>query len=159
LCAGIVHVLVGDGSSDPISYGADAFDISLFETWWRDEIVTENEKQACLQSAKAWSKTAVLAFGTQVAAVNINRRFFISVNGFMCLAPAEAEEGDLICVLFGGKVPFVVRQDPEIVSNHKGTEWPDYKLLGDSYVRGIMAGELARAWQDEEKRCGDICLI
>jgi hypothetical protein len=40
--------------------------------------------------------------------------------------------GDIVCVLFGSDVPFIVRQ----VGN-KG----DYKLIGECYVEGIMHGE------------------
>ncbi len=48
----------------------------------------------------------------------------------MSLGPAEMQPGDLICVFFGGPVPWVIRQDGE-----------DYVLIGECYVPGIMNGE------------------
>jgi hypothetical protein len=36
-------------------------------------------------------------------------RFFITKSGYMGRGPRYLAEGDLICVFFGGKVPFIVR--------------------------------------------------
>jgi hypothetical protein len=36
------------------------------------------------------------------------RRFFISHNNYMGLAPADVPRGDLICILFGCSVPVVL---------------------------------------------------
>ena len=38
------------------------------------------------------------------------RRFGLSVNGLFGLLPETARKGDLVCVLLGGKVPYVVRK-------------------------------------------------
>ena len=38
--------------------------------------------------------------------------------------------GDLVCILYGGKVPFVLR----LVGVH-------YLLVGPAYVQGVMEGE------------------
>jgi hypothetical protein len=37
------------------------------------------------------------------------RRFCITRKGHFCLLPPTASEGDLICVLLGGEVPYVLR--------------------------------------------------
>lgn len=39
----------------------------------------------------------------------LGRRIFVSRRGFMGLAPATAQKGDLIVVLFGGNIPFILR--------------------------------------------------
>ena len=46
-----------------------------------------------------------------------------------------AEEGDLICLLAGGEVPFILRSKGESL----------YQFIGESYVHGIMDGS---AWND-----------
>jgi hypothetical protein len=51
-----------------------------------------------------------------------HRRLFITVQGYMGLAPPTAREGDLVCVLLGGDVPFILRP-----SNS------NYLLIGESY--------------------------
>jgi hypothetical protein len=56
---------------------------------------------------------------------------FCYPNGFLGLGPAEVESGDVVCILSGGNLPYVVRplgQD-------------EFTFLGPSYVHGIMNGE------------------
>jgi len=60
----------------------------------------------------------------------IGRAFFIDSDGRMGLAPASAVKGDDVCVLLGGPVPFILRQKKD-----------HYKLVGESYVEGVMDGE------------------
>lgn len=62
----------------------------------------------------------------------MKRSFFVTEKGYMGLGPFNTEEGDLVYVLAGGQVPFILR--PEISS---GGFW----LVGESYVHGIMDGE------------------
>lgn len=63
---------------------------------------------------------------------SIKRSFFVTEKGYMGLSPADTREGDLIYVLAGGQVPFILRP---IMS--KG----GYSLVGESYINGIMDGE------------------
>jgi hypothetical protein len=61
------------------------------------------------------------------------RRFFTTKNrGFMGLAPYSAQQGDLVCVLFGGQVPFIVRRESQDERSF---------LVGEAYVDGVMDGE------------------
>ena len=63
------------------------------------------------------------------------RRGFIGELGFMGVGPLDMETGDLVCVIFGGKFPFVLRE----TSSAEGGE---YRLIGEAYCDGIMDGEL-----------------
>jgi hypothetical protein len=58
------------------------------------------------------------------------RSLFISQQGFMGLLPVHAKEGDLLCLLLGGDVLYVLRP--------KGEE---FKFVGDCYIHGLMDGE------------------
>lgn len=60
-----------------------------------------------------------------------NRRPFLSTNGYVGLLPAHSKRGDLICIIFGAIVPFVLRK----LDNGQ------YELIGEAYVYGIMDGE------------------
>lgn len=51
-----------------------------------------------------------------------HRRLFITTQGYIGLAPEAAREGDFVCVLLGGDVPFILRP-----SNS------NYLLIGESY--------------------------
>jgi hypothetical protein len=59
-----------------------------------------------------------------------HRRFFISEFGFIGLAPAKAEPGDVVCILFGAKVPYAIRK--------MGQFW---RFIGECFVLGVMEGE------------------
>jgi hypothetical protein len=59
-----------------------------------------------------------------------SRRPFISASGFVGLAPSHVEAGDMICIFFGGHVPYVLRKCGEA-----------HILIGEAYVHGIMYGE------------------
>ncbi|KAL8917298.1 MAG: hypothetical protein Q9208_008019 [Pyrenodesmia sp. 3 TL-2023] len=73
-----------------------------------------------------------------------NRSFGRTTQGRYVLGPKVMETGDVVCVLFGGKMPFVLRP------------WDDgrFLLVGECYVHGLMQGEaielLERGEVDEE---------
>jgi hypothetical protein len=59
-----------------------------------------------------------------------NRIFARTKKGYYVLGPKVMKEGDVVCVLYGGKMPFVLRP------------WGHYFLLvGECYVHGLMNGE------------------
>lgn len=59
-----------------------------------------------------------------------HRCFALTAKGYFALGPKVLEAGDIICVLFGGKMPFCLRP------------WGhQYLLVGECYVHGLMNGE------------------
>ncbi|KAN0106852.1 HET domain containing protein [Hyaloscypha variabilis] len=79
-------------------------------------------------------------FSEYVTASTKMRKLFISKDeGWLGLAPMDAENGDRIALLEGGSVPYILRP----VSGD-GTE---YEFIGDAYVHGIMDGE---AWKVDD---------
>ncbi|KAH8594437.1 heterokaryon incompatibility protein-domain-containing protein [Bisporella sp. PMI_857] len=67
-------------------------------------------------------------------------RFFITQQGYIGRGPPSLQQGDQVCVLFGGRVPFILRKDKEV---------EEFQLVGEAYVHGIMKGE---AMQDLSAR-------
>jgi Heterokaryon incompatibility protein (HET) len=63
------------------------------------------------------------------------RKVFCTQQGMFGLGPANLRKGDLCCVLFGAQVPFILR-----------SVGMKYKLVGESYVHGIMKGEAVVDW-------------
>ena len=59
------------------------------------------------------------------------RVFFSTSNGYIGLAPYGTIEGDLVYIVIGSSVPFVVRPHVDRVCT----------LIGEAYVQGIMQGE------------------
>ncbi|KAJ4346348.1 uncharacterized protein N0V89_010277 [Didymosphaeria variabile] len=68
-----------------------------------------------------------------------NRRVMGTRDGRVGLAPKHARQGDVVAVLTGGRVPFILR--PE--EHH-------YTIVGDAYVHGIMDGEALQAGEELE---------
>jgi hypothetical protein len=59
-----------------------------------------------------------------------HRVFARTAKGYFLLGPKVLNVGDIVCVLFGGKMPFCLRP----CGNH-------YLLVGECYVHGFMGGE------------------
>jgi hypothetical protein len=70
------------------------------------------------------------------------RRMARTTKGYIGLVPKDAQPGDCIVLLMGVSVPVVLRPS--------GQRW---KLMGESYVEGIMNGEL---WKKED--ASEICI-
>ena len=69
----------------------------------------------------------------------MNRKVFLSAEGFLGQVPSETQEGDQITIIFGAPVPFVVRED--------GDHWV---LIGECYVLGLMEGEANDPYKSED---------
>ena len=54
--------------------------------------------------------------------------------GYMGLGPSEMQNGDLVAVLLGGSVPFVLHVEKQ----------EQFSLVGESYVHGFMNGEVLK---------------
>ena len=68
------------------------------------------------------------------------RRFFITKRGYIGLAPFSSRPGDKICILLGGKTPYVIRSSRK---RH-------FRFIGESYVHGLMYGEAMEGSEEEE---------
>ena len=67
-------------------------------------------------------------------------RLFRTRKGFIGLCCNAAQIGDKVCVLLGGEVPFVLRQELDC-----------HRFLGECYVHGIMDGEAMSALENEDE--------
>ncbi|KAH6619010.1 heterokaryon incompatibility protein-domain-containing protein [Boeremia exigua] len=70
-----------------------------------------------------------------------SRRFAATKTGLIGFVPTRARTGDLICIIHGAKVPFVVRK----IANGR------YTLVGECYMHGIMYGEGLRIGHVEDR--------
>jgi hypothetical protein len=57
--------------------------------------------------------------------------------GYLGLVPEEAKVGDVVCCLLGSGVPFILRE----VNTGRGGEQRCFRLVGESYIWGLMEGE------------------
>jgi hypothetical protein len=61
----------------------------------------------------------------------LGSRFYVTDKGYYGLVPCDVQVGDQVCVLYGSKVPFLLRN----ISDTK------YELLSWTFVLGLMNGE------------------
>ncbi|KAH7333797.1 hypothetical protein BKA66DRAFT_435785 [Pyrenochaeta sp. MPI-SDFR-AT-0127] len=64
--------------------------------------------------------------------MTFGRRLFQTRAGLIGLGPGFAEIGDLVCVLSGGHVLYVLREKNQCSL---------YEFVGECYVHGMMDGE------------------
>ena len=69
-------------------------------------------------------------------------RFLVITDGDIGLGPIDTQPGDVIAVLAGGRVPYVLRQADTRISGA-------YSLVGECYVESIMRGEPVEDLQAE----------
>lgn len=58
------------------------------------------------------------------------RKLIISER-YVGLGPEAAQAGDVVCILFGGRIPYLLRRS---IDN-------SYLLVGECYISGLMHGE------------------
>jgi hypothetical protein len=85
----------------------------------------------------------------------MNRTFFITERGYMGIGPLQTQHGDVVYLLGGSTVPFVLRKD---IDHHLPTSQSvdpraeidnrvptmgeqHYRLVGDCFVHGVMDGQ------------------
>jgi hypothetical protein len=77
-----------------------------------------------------WLKQAQRA-DRSITVASASRRFAGTDQGFAGWVPQDARAGDVVAVLYGSRVPFVLRR----------VEDGKYRLVGECYIHGLMAGE------------------
>lgn len=137
------------------------WDISAVEAFWRTLIKNqdENGKEPSADMAKThfkpWFRAMSGAVSNMLEALAhghseegtrpeplFNDLVHMSCNGtrimrtkrgFIGTVPRLAKKGDVVCVLYGGQTPFILRPS----ESRPGL----YRLIGDTYVHGLMQGE------------------
>jgi hypothetical protein len=75
--------------------------------------------------------------------------FAVTEKGYMVIAPPGTREGDMVCLIMGAEVPFILRpllKDGGEVTNRASC----YALIGECYVHGMMDGEGLRQGLEEQ---------
>jgi hypothetical protein len=82
----------------------------------------------------------VFMFWEDIKRSAVGRKLFRAEGKYIGLGPASLDAGDQVCVLFGGRTPFVLRPLGD----------GNFRFIGECYVHGIMCGELLN--QGRKKR-------
>lgn len=81
----------------------------------------------------------------------LGRRFFVTKKGHFGPGPADTRPGDRIAVVWGLSVPVALR-------NHSEAGISGKTVVGETYVCGIMDGEVRKKWHDGYVEAGKILL-
>lgn len=76
-----------------------------------------------------WLNSSMLL--NSMSKYTIGRNMCVTEKGYLGRVPMGSKVGDIICILFGGGVPFALRESGEGY----------YRFIGECYVHGIMDGE------------------
>jgi hypothetical protein len=80
----------------------------------------------------------------------------------MGIGPAAMREGDIVAILFGARVPFILRP---VVHNDRGTsdasnsqsqQVPHVHLIGEAFISDIMHGEVMERVEREEEEFREV---
>jgi hypothetical protein len=76
----------------------------------------------------------------------VNQSFFITENGFLGIGPPTTEPGDDVWILFGSRVPFVLRPRAENGGDvpPRAADYKQYTFVGDCFVNRIMDGQMLK---------------
>jgi hypothetical protein len=107
----------------------DSFDEGV--TWINQGGIQDEFATAC--EAKDWRVQAT-TYAKHVNLASGGRRIVITSKGYLANVPGETGERDLIAVLVGGDIPFVLRRS-------SGDGAKRYRIVGTAYVEGFMYGE------------------
>lgn len=93
------------------------------------------------------------------------RRLFLTMNGYLGLGPDTLREGDVLCVLAGGDLPFILRPVKQKVdkpqsknvsvrnTKTQGSTADHYLFAGECHVEGLMNGEAIEALNSRRDFC------
>jgi hypothetical protein len=120
--------------------------LATIETMDKTERTLDEREREMDEMERRWSvlqplmqglrrlKTDAMMLFMEAVSENLERKAFCSQKGYKGLVPADAKEGDLLCVFLGSNLPSVVRK----------VEDERYRLIGEAYIHGFMDGELMK---------------
>jgi len=85
--------------------------------------------------------------------------FFRNSVGNFGLCPPRTRAGDVVVVLFGGSVPFVLRKWKSSADGSGDEEGESLELIGECYVQGWMHGAAIEEWERGERPVEGFVLV
>ena len=92
------------------------------------------ERLRGLKALSSEDRALLIQFFFTLCEIICERRFSITKDGRIGLIPTRAKPNDLICIIPGGKVPYLIRPLPQ-----RGQDY--YRFVGEAYIHGLMKGE------------------
>ncbi|MCJ1433698.1 hypothetical protein MMC27_003062 [Xylographa pallens] len=130
------RTLIGNMSQDP-QFGGDILEAphSHNEQYarWRD-FVQKKAKNPNWMDDDQLTQTQTNLFGQLVGRMTNGSRFCVTEKGYVGFCDKKTQCGDITAIFLGCPVPFVIRKFNE--------REKEFKLIGKSYLYGLMKGEV-----------------
>nr|CEG02308.1 unnamed protein product [Fusarium pseudograminearum CS3220]CEG02964.1 unnamed protein product [Fusarium pseudograminearum CS3487] len=85
--------------------------------------------------------------------------FVVTDNGLYVLARPHVEEGDVVAILDGGKVPMILRKTDQVSNSGKDSTGGAYRVVCPAYVHGFMDGKAEAGVTEGWLKKQDILLV
>ncbi len=143
--ATVTGIIQQYGSDSTLATASEKADMVLYSTLSADvgptcDRLLENAKVLTFPKATNWFKhhsvdeemdgEAGIEPAQHIQSMLCGRDIFVTEGGYLVLGPRNAVLDDVVCILYGGIVPFILRKQGE-----------QYELVGECYTHGIMDGE------------------
>ncbi|KAI1102044.1 heterokaryon incompatibility protein-domain-containing protein [Jackrogersella minutella] len=131
-------------TGQPIDEDSSFFDDAArwLQRQFRGQIPVSGVSKKWRLPSAIWNSSSSGRFQGAFTRACSHRRFFITTGNLMGIGPETMEQNDIIVILFGGKVPYVVRELGEA----------KYSFIGECYVPGLMAGEAVEQWKKSKHK-------
>ena len=117
----------------------DAEVTSIFDAWIGREIASDGAS-----SLKPVDTERIQDYSNSVVSRCLKRTFITTTTGYFGLAPQRTKEGDLVCIVYGADVAFILRQPEPELGDGPGS------FVGEAYIHGIMQGEYLEKAKGED---------
>jgi hypothetical protein len=143
LCCGVLPDRSEPRNENLLRITSDDSPLKLwFDAWWEwcEKYDCDSHELMVFQSNCSRAEIDTMG-GLISTSISLRRAFVSDGVGWRGLVPMDAEVGDLIVLLKGGRVPYILRP----IEN--GNTSVEYRMVGDTYVHGIMDGS---EWNESE---------
>jgi hypothetical protein len=94
----------------------------------------------------------------------LGRELFRTGKGYLGMTCPHVRAGDKVCVLWGGRLPFVLREKCNVVLAPRDGEAPQVVMShvligGECYVHGLADGEAVETARRERFDAEEICIV
>jgi hypothetical protein len=121
------------------TFTQDGFNVFEDAALWFSQHLSGRYPLPVKSKLPRWARSSIpdgARFHDKFVRTCVDRRFFITQKGFMGIGPEAVQDGDKIAILFGGKVPYVLRMEDG-----------KFELIGECFVAGLMEGEAVTKWK------------
>jgi hypothetical protein len=111
----------------------------MFDAWIGREIASDGASSSTTVETKR-----IKDYSNSVVSLCAKRTFITTTTGYFGLAPQITKSGDLVCIVYGADVAFILRKPEPELGNVPGS------FIGEAYIHGIMQGEYLEKAKDED---------